>query len=261
VPASKPLAWILGLVAFLAAVIALQAGRTPRDHPLGTTCANCHLAGNATTADNAHVLTERQERLCGRCHPSAIQLSHPTGIRPTNPLPIAYPADWKGELTCTSCHGAHARGPEKLRGAARGKAFCLACHDESFFRRMRDGGLSTLRAGHLSSGRTELPPNLDGYSLQCLECHGRHGDPDAARIDANRILRHAGDRMNHPIGRDYARAVRFGGYRPMNLLSRQVLLPGGMISCVSCHKGYSREHGALVRDNRGSALCMECHDL
>jgi predicted CXXCH cytochrome family protein len=103
--------------------------------------------------------------------------------------------------------------------------------------------------------------NLDKYSLHCLECHGRHGDPDSTRVDANLILRHAGERMNHPIGRDYARAARFGGYRPVSQLSRHVLLPGGMISCVSCHKGYSREHGGLLRDNRGSALCLECHDL
>jgi predicted CXXCH cytochrome family protein len=67
--------------------------------------------------------------------------------------------------------------------------------------------------------------------------------------------------MNHPIARNYTNASRFGGFRPQAMLSKHILLPNGQISCVSCHLGYSKDHGKLVISNQRSALCMECHDL
>ena len=44
-------------------------------------------------------------------------------------------------------------------------------------------------------------------------------------------------------------------------LSKKILLPMGLVSCVSCHEGYSQNHGKLVISNAGSALCFACHDL
>lgn len=75
------------------------------------------------------------------------------------------------------------------------------------------------------------------------------------------LLRHSSGSANHPIGRSYAAAVPYGGYRPEILLSKSVWLPDGKISCVSCHQGYSSDHGKLVTPKRGSALCYECHDI
>ena len=37
--------------------------------------------------------------------------------------------------------------------------------------------------------------------------------------------------------------------------------PDGGIGCVSCHAGYSAEHGGLVLPATGSGLCYACHDL
>lgn len=239
----------------------LHAARSPGMHPLGTACIQCHLAGNNTTPENARLLTASQEKLCVRCHPAALQVSHPSGIKPDRPLPAAYPADWKGDLTCSSCHQIHGVEMHKLRGDVRGKSFCLACHQPGFFAKMRDGGISTVQSSHAGTGRDTSLQGLDHFSLQCMGCHGEHGDASNSVIDNNRVLRHANNKMNHPIARNYANASRFGGFRPQAMLSKQILLPNGQISCVSCHLGYSKDHGKLVVSNQRSALCMECHDL
>ena len=227
----------------------------------GQPCETCHVAGPDTTPENARLLAASQEKLCARCHPGAIQVSHPSGINPGRPLPPQYPLDWKGDLTCSSCHAVHGETDLRLRGALQGKAFCLACHPRAFFERMRDGGISTVQSGHAAVGARYTPQGLDAYSLQCLGCHGQHGEGDGGGIDRNGILRHAGGRMNHPIARDYAAASRFGHLRPAALLPKKILLPDGRVSCVSCHLGYSKDHGRLVMSNQRSALCLACHDL
>ena len=57
----------------------------------------------------------------------------------------------------------------------------------------------------------------------------------------------------------YEQAQIYGGYRPLVSLSPEVILPGGQVSCLSCHAGYSREHGRPPQTSNG--LCAECHDL
>jgi predicted CXXCH cytochrome family protein len=239
----------------------LHAARSPGTHLQGTACSTCHLAGHDTTRDNARLLTTSQEKLCERCHPGALQVSHPSGFNPGRPLPAQYPVDWKGDLTCSSCHDVHDDANLRLRGTARGKAFCLACHPRAFFDKMRDGGISTVQSGHAGGAGSMPPQGLDPFSLQCLGCHGQQGDGDSSLIDRNLVLRHARGNMNHPIARNYAAASRFGGFRSPSQLSRKILLPAGQLSCVSCHLGYSKEHGKLVMQNQRSALCLECHEI
>lgn len=248
----------------------------PGLHPLNELCGSCHLAGDSTTADNAKMLVASQEQLCGRCHANALQMSHPSGFtpQPGRIFPAVYPLDWKGDLTCSTCHEVHSDLPGKLRGTAIGRGMCLACHDQSFFDNMRDGGISLLQSGHLlGTPNSQNWQNMDPYSLQCLECHVERGD---VSIDPNQIVRHG--EQNHPIGRNYAAAVSRGrggasrsrsgvvtvtrdSYKPEFLLSKKILLPNGMVSCVSCHEVYTQNHGKNVIPNRGSALCFECHNL
>lgn len=242
-------------------VAALHAALPGGVHPVGQACESCHVAGPEATPENARLLTASQEKLCARCHPGAIQVSHPSGFNPGRPLPAQYPVDWKGDLTCSSCHAVHGETDLRLRGAQRGKAFCLACHPRAFFDRMRDGGVSTVQSGHAALATRFAPQGLDAYSLQCLGCHGQHGEADGGAIDRNGILRHASGRMNHPIARDYTAASRFGHLRPAALLPKKILLPDGRVSCVSCHQGYSKDHGKLVMANQRSALCLACHDI
>ena len=255
----------LRALAPLAALLAVGAGAwlyaqifQPRLHPLDSGCESCHLAGADTTPDNAAMLIASQEQLCSKCHPNSLQLSHPSGFTPPpgKTIPASYPLDWKGDLTCSTCHEVHGDLPGKLRGTARARDMCLACHDQAFFDNMRDSGVSVVQSGHLGALNAQNWQTLDPYSIQCLECHGNSGD---VNVDPNQILRHGS--LNHPIGRSYAAAVRYGGYRPAIMLSKKILLPNGMVGCVSCHEGYSKTHGKVVTTNTGTSLCFECHDI
>ncbi|QDZ27732.1 cytochrome c3 family protein [Noviherbaspirillum sp. UKPF54] len=253
----------------LSLLLALFAGGLPfamfngsgNRHLETADCATCHLAGKSVTPQQAGMLVASQEVLCSKCHPAAIKVSHPSGFQPkTRPIET-YPLDWKGDLTCSTCHEVHASGHGLMRGTRRGKDLCFACHDAEFFRKMRDGGAS-LMVGHLSSGIDSEAPTLDVYSRQCMECHGNSGDPRLATlVDRNGVVRHASRSVNHPVGADYQKAAAFGGYRPRKAVERKLLLPSGLVSCVSCHSGYQKEHGKLVVTKADSKLCYECHDL
>lgn len=223
-------------------------------------CASCHLAGQNVKAENAAKLTASQETLCAKCHPKAIQVSHPSGFTPRSKTSAAYPLDWKGDMTCSTCHDIHSSEQGLIRGTQRGKSFCLSCHDAHFFEKMRDGGISTL-AGHLGNGRYDVSL-LDAYSVDCMGCHENNGNTRiATSVDRNGIARHADNSSTHPIGANYTNAAKFGGYRPVQLISKKILFPDGKLSCVSCHDGFAKEHGKLVVSKINSALCYECHDL
>lgn len=250
---------LLLILALAGAAQMITAASARRAHLADSDCAGCHLSGDRTRA-GATTLQASEEVLCGRCHANAMKASHPSGFAARRGLPAEYPVDWKGDVTCSTCHHPHGNVPGLLRGARRGRDFCQSCHDEAFFRRMRDGGASMMISGHFVDGMERALGELDAYSLQCMGCHGVMGEANAVRVDRNAIIRHASGGANHPIGRRYAEAVRFGGYRPEALVTRRLFLPGGKVSCVSCHQVYTKEHGKLVMSNARSALCFECHD-
>ena len=187
-----------------------------RLHPLGSGCAGCHLAGNKTVADNASMLIATQEILCSQCHQDSMKMSHLSGFAPPlgQIIPAAYPLDWKGEVTCSTCHSVHSDLPGKLRGTERGAKLCLSCHAQTFFDDMPDGGTSLTSSGHLGAQIAQNWKTLDKYSIQCLGCHTENGD---VNLDANMILGSHGS-QSHPIGRNYEAAARAGGYRPIFML-------------------------------------------
>jgi len=244
---------------FIATLYFSNAVGTKPFHP-NLECAGCHLAGQGTTRLNASQLTTSQEALCGQCHRGALELSHPSGFRPNRKLPASYPLDWKGDMTCSSCHNIHEGKAGLIRGDKTGKAMCLSCHQNSFFVEMADRGISLQRIGHLSAKTSQLKRELDAYSVQCLDCHMGNGDGPRINVDTRGVMRHSGG-VNHPIGSNYEKASRTGLYKAYSQLRNGINLPGGKVSCVSCHVGYSKKHGALVMSNKGSALCLECHDL
>lgn len=256
-------AYKIGIAAFAALAVLGFGARLyaqmsqPSLHPLNESCESCHLQGADTTASNASMLIASQEKLCARCHAKTMQMSHPSGFapRPGKAIPAGYPLDWKGDLTCSTCHKVHSNLPGKLRGTAIRRDMCLACHEQSFFDNMRDGGVSMMQSGHLRGApNTQSWQTMDPYSLQCMECHADRGDID---IDSNQILHHGS--QNHPIGRNYKAAARFGGYQPASMLPKNILLPNGLVSCVSCHEVYTKDHGKVVTTNSGVSLCHECH--
>lgn len=252
--------WVVVTGSLAAALYLSVAVGTKPFHP-NLECRGCHLAGQGVTAQSAHQLTSSQEALCGQCHRSALKLSHPSGFSPASEVSREYPLDWKGDLTCSTCHDIHQGKPGLLRGNLSGKAFCLSCHAQGFFDQMADSGISIQRRGHLAASSNPIIRELDTYSVQCLDCHMGSGDGPRVNIDQRGLLRHAGGSVNHPVGVDYPRAGRNGVYRPAAQLRAGINLPQGKVSCVSCHIGYSKKHGALVIKNDRSALCMECHTI
>ena len=244
---------VLGSGSWLYAIVGKQA-----IHPLNEECASCHMAGANTTVANAGMLVGNQEQLCGGCHANALKMSHPSGFapQPGRAVPAAYPLDWKGDLTCSTCHKVHSDLPGKMRGVAHGRQLCMACHDQTFFEKMADGGESVIMSGHLGIPNSQTWLTLDPYSIQCMECHDSRGD---VAVDANLITRHGS--QNHPVGRNYAEAERYGSYKPAAMLSQKIHLPNGKVSCVSCHETFTKNHGKLLTTGNITTLCFECHDL
>jgi predicted CXXCH cytochrome family protein len=261
--------WLWTFATLAVLVLAVSAGlhaslNPAQKHMTEQTCSGCHLAGDDVNQGNAHMLVASQEKLCAGCHPKAVQVSHPSGIRPMLAVPPAYPLDWKGDMTCSTCHHVHGNTPGLMRGNARGRKLCLSCHDSRFFDKMADQGVSMISSGHMSTATAKTDLNsldVDAFTIQCMGCHGNFGELQGASIDAKQILRHAGNSVNHPIGKRYSDSFQKGRYKPEASVNQRLFLPDGRLSCVSCHRGYTKDHGKLRVGKQGSALCFECHDI
>lgn len=252
---------LIAIGVLVASATWLLAAPGAGSHPSAAACDSCHLAGKGVTPEQAHLLVASQEKLCGRCHLTTNQVSHPSGFTPRSKLPADYPLDWKGDLTCSTCHEVHGKTHGLMRGGRRGRELCLSCHEANFFVRMRDQGASMMETGHLDARSINPGEAIDPFSRQCMECHGEKSGGARPTVIRNMVIRHGGASLNHPIGASYAKAVKFGGYRPESKISKNILLVGGLVGCVSCHEGYSKVHGKLVIQGGKSALCLECHDL
>lgn len=257
----KSIITVLGAALLCAATSLYAAGRGGNAHPNATACGACHLAGTDIEQSQAGRLVASQELLCVKCHARAVEVSHPSGFAPRRSLPAEYPLDWKGDLTCSTCHLTHGREPGLLRGKKRAKAFCLGCHDATFFNTMKDEGSSLVISGHLDIGRGRGTIDIDAHSLHCLGCHvGNHSAGGSVSLGRNGVLRHSSGSSPHPIGRSYRDASRRGGFHPeQQLAQKKIMLSDGKISCVSCHEAYKKDHGKLVVSLDRSGLCLSCH--
>lgn len=219
-------------------------------------CNSCHLGENRTQIAADPILHAAEEILCSNCHADALMASHPSGVTPSMAVPENFPLDWKGDMTCSTCHEIHNQNHGTLRTDNLGAPFCGSCHPADFFTNMADEGMSTIISGHLdASGVLEDP-----YSIQCMICHDDKDAPNQAlpvSVSNQGILRHQGG--SHPIGSAYTQATSYGGYRPISQLHEDIALPNGLVSCISCHLSYSENHGQLVTSNENSALCFQCH--
>lgn len=252
---------LLGATALVSLISVLSAYSMLQPHQAmdNADCNSCHLGSSRAEIAADPLLLASEEQLCGNCHADALMASHPSGVTPSMPVPETFPLDWKGDVTCSSCHEIHSQIHGALRADNRGAQFCGSCHQPDFFANMADEGMSTIVSGHLdASGLLEDP-----YSIQCMICHDDKDEPDQAfpvSVSDQGILRHQ-QGGNHPVGGSYAAATSFGGYRPVNQLHEDIILPNGLVSCVSCHFGYSENHGQLVTSNEDSGLCFQCHQL
>ena len=234
-------------------------------HDFEGRCLDCHLyepgeEGGATT------YVKDISLMCEECHGDILEFSHPVDVTPTMEVPGPFPLDWKGTVTCSTCHPVHTGGygDFRLRVKAEGQGFCLFCHDD-----MEDDlhmvGLGTAHtASTVNTGYDPSEPRfaLDALSLKCLSCHdalfGVESLVESRTVGFHRPM-YLG--LSHPIGVSYIEArYRFkGAYRAMDDLPPEINLYGGMVGCGTCHNPYSKEHSKLVMSNEGSRLCLACH--
>ena len=220
-------------------------------------CGACHLAGDNVTAENARQLSTSQDWLCSSCHGDAMAASHPTGFVPARPLPAEFPLDWKGEVTCSTCHDLHNDQPAHLRAGNDGVDGCLACHSVDFFEEMADSGMLLMGFGHLNAGGDRMS-TVDRYSERCAVCHRQSLTISGDVVRVAYTSFNGTGMANHPVGTAYRQAMFHTDLRPAAELPKEMLLPDGRVSCLSCHRGYSRQHGALAVEL--GRLCISCHD-
>jgi predicted CXXCH cytochrome family protein len=82
-------------------------------------------------------------------------------------------------------------------------------------------------------------------SQRCLECHGSDKQPDVCKL-GNTVL----DAALTNNDRDSLKQST----------GDRVMLLEGKVSCVSCHDPYSTQRARLFMSNRGSAMCLACHN-
>lgn len=204
--------------------------------------------------------------------------NHPVNVVPSAQIsiPKEWPVDFKGAITCLTCHEAlpslNGTNAPNLRGSSpedSGRlAFCANCHADTSRRGLGNmhwtvTGVAHVRSmgdGHRSAG------SLDGYSRQCLGCHdGVSASDYGFTVGENLGAPGAVDlRHTHPVGVPYKRIGsknRNARLRPAALLPREVPLPAGRVSCVSCHNLYASDRFRLTVPVENSHLCFTCHDM
>lgn len=205
--------------------------------------------------------------------------NHPVHVVPSADIevPEGWPVDTNGSITCLTCHAALPSPREKSGPKLRDfdghredpTAFCMKCHtgqDRSSAAAMHWAAVGVAHVMPDSRRDRRSGGLLDSESRRCLACHdGVNATESQNMTGGNRRGGYIGNRTgNHPVGVRYPKGARRGSgaaMRPASLLPKEVRLPGGMVSCVSCHDLYARERHLLTVPLDGSALCFTCHDM
>ena len=99
-------------------------------------------------------------------------------------------------------------------------------------------------------------PSITTY---CLSCHDgtvaprRQGPSDQVRGERMQFKGMSG---LHPVEVHYPTGDR--GFNATEKLPSAMVMPGGLVTCVTCHRLDSGDH-ELVVSNRRSELCLTCH--
>ena len=246
------------LVLFCLSLLSARAVARPiHNFPRG--CETCHLTTPQRGAEP--IFTQPSiDLICLRCHSLPSPYNHPTGVRYVGtPLPSGFWLDGRGRLNCATCHDPHLRedtgNPDLLRGSARGSDFCRNCHPQLAPKTGRHLAVSAIAHPHTTPASGDEDA-LDDNSLSCLDCH----DGSAGSHVRYCLLGQKGQCTGHILGIDYVRASLHDKHLlPLGSLSPAIVLPDGRVGCGSCHNIYAPGSSMLAVDNRGSALCLECH--
>jgi predicted CXXCH cytochrome family protein len=260
------LRYLLVVFLFISGILVIYvSSQWTNYHDFEGRCQDCHLS-DPNNSEVKMVFVNDISILCLLCHDDIKESSHPVAIKPTIEIPADFPLDWKGEITCSTCHTTHkgSYGEFKLRVASIGEPFCKSCHIGLY--EGADMHKTTIEAAHVGSRYTvgNLTIALDELSLKCLVCHDASIAKDGLikRIGAGSFRHDRDIGLSHPIGVSYidVSTGEYGGaYRKVEELRPEIILFDGMVGCGSCHNPYSKGHFELVMSNEKSALCLACH--
>lgn len=234
-------------------------------------CLDCHLDVPKENEDTGYppIFLRDMTGMCAECHKDALKVSHPVDMLPTMNVPSGMPLDWRGAVTCITCHFAHKDGfgATHIRVKASGAGLCVQCHGavEASLHSASMGTAHVASPVNAPLGAGGLELTLDKLSINCLSCHDAVSTFDANVATAANPpgYYHNGSSLNlsHPIGGLYSVArEKYGpSLRAADQLPPQIKLFGGRVGCATCHDPYSKEHSRLVMSNKRSALCLACH--
>jgi len=226
-----------------------------------------------------------ERSLSGRLGSGPGVLNHPVHVKPSPEIiiPAGWPLDVDGTITCVTCHSSlpsldgtanpnlrvsHRELPHDVESS--GPQFCRNCHSENAANTARGMHWLAVARAHISGGYEEPDSSynatLDEGSRRCLTCHDGVSSREASyQTTWNSGGGSIGDRArNHPIGVPYPRGGRRHAEVPLRHsanLPAQVRLPGGNVSCLSCHDLYSPGPNRLSVPIERSHLCLACHML
>jgi len=205
--------------------------------------------------------------------------NHPVRVVPSRgiTIPEGWPLAEDGSITCKTCHSFLRSQGRDVRARLRNfdadsedpAAFCAKCHAsqaEPTAAGMHWRALSVAHVGSGNSRGSRAAGLFDADTQACLGCHDGVSASESKNSTAWNPSRGsmANQTGNHPVGIRYGRRSRRGGgspLRPAIMLPKEVRLPGGMVSCVSCHDLYAPAQFYLTVPLDGSKLCFTCHEL
>lgn len=244
---------IVFLVIFIICISFFSLAEYPI-HNFEGRCSVCHLMADGEKEIIKGIFVKEIDFQCKGCH-NKLGLSHPTGMKPTMHVPDGFSLNSRGRLTCATCHKNHGKGLYLLNTGKHGRSFCYLCHREGL-----KNAHSGIGSGDYSATKkyeiTDKALFVDNISTECMNCHDSTLDK-GVNIGAGVWLHDNGG--SHKIGVDYMGAYAMGGFNHPSMLHKNIRLFNGKIGCGTCHNGFSKEPAELAINNRGGALCLQCH--
>lgn len=228
-------------------------------HDFTDQCGLCHLSN---PKGQSLRLAGEVDTLCRTCHDQLGAYSHPSQLTPSMAMPAGFWLDEDGQMNCATCHTPHPEAgqetPYLLRTASADIGFCRNCHTESVSAEGKH--LSAVFIAH--SKRYTDPRSAEGQvdsiTADCISCHDGSGHGQQANFC---LLGQEGQCAGHVVGLDYDNiAASKDGMNPRGSLSPLISFYEGKVGCASCHSLYSLNNTQLTVDNRGSTLCLNCHN-